>query len=265
MRWLRGRETCPKQGQTQILCPPPVLQLLQGRGRPIPAPYQAMQTLGYAPRLRAPSSWHTKTPGGELCSQLFPVEKQEENKIPTSERLQWFCLLAALPCCPGTVSVERTQTAAPWGAAPTSPSWSWSRLEGALGCHVRGMQRDGHHSLNLLLLSGLARTGGVTWAGHFLQKCSPPLRAGRAVGQLPWGSATPPARRGGKPSAWILERGSWRAFTLLGAIQACFHGEGRSREGAISTISHGLTPLYAHISCYFTRVTRGSTAESWGS
>lgn len=66
-------------------------------------------------------------------------------------------------------------------------------MDGALGCCVK--QRDGHHALSALLLSRLARTGGVLWAGHSLQKGSSPLRAGRgalgAVGQLLVGLGSP--------------------------------------------------------------------------
>lgn len=96
---------------------------------------------------------------------------------------------------------------------------------------------------------------------------APPFPALAEVHWELWGSCcgaqlSLPARRGGKPSSWIQERGSCRAFPLLGAIQACFHGKGRSRDGALSTVRHGLMSGCAHISCYFTRVTGEFTAES---
>lgn len=89
---LLGRGTCPKQGQTPLLCPLPAGWLLGGRGRPIPAAYCAMQTLGCTPWAVSPFLLtHQHHWQGALW------RRREKNKLPTSERLQLCCLPASCP------------------------------------------------------------------------------------------------------------------------------------------------------------------------
>lgn len=96
---LMGRGACPKWGQRQLLCPPPVGQLLGGRGRPIPATYHGMQTLGMCTLGYKPLSPDASKLLVASSAHSFPLWRRWAKNKTTSERFYLRCLPAAVPCC----------------------------------------------------------------------------------------------------------------------------------------------------------------------